>query len=85
MIVNTTRFGQVEIDDDRVLEFPKGLLGFARHQRYALIQPTGESYFFWLQAIDAPELAFVVTDPSVQAPTSISFSNGRLSVSVLTR
>lgn len=65
MLVQTSRFGPVEIDDDRVISFPKGLLGFSSYKQYVLIQPNEESYFFWLQSIEAPELAFVVTDPSL--------------------
>lgn len=65
MIVETSRFGQVEVEEDRVITFGRGLLGFPRHQRYVLIQPSDEGCFFWLQAVDAPELAFVVTDPSL--------------------
>ena len=65
MIVNTSRFGPVEVDDNRVLTFPKGLLGFAKYTQFVLIQPNEEGYFFWLQSTQAPELAFVVTDPSL--------------------
>ena len=68
MHVNTTRFGPVEVEDDRVLTFAKGLLGFPRYQQYVLIQPNDDSYFFWLQSVDTPELAFVVTDPSLFVP-----------------
>lgn len=68
MLVNTSRFGQVEVDDDRVLSFPKGLLGFPRNQRFVLLQPSPESYFYWLQSLDQAELAFVVTDPSLFVP-----------------
>jgi len=65
MMVQTSRFGQVDVDDDRVIEFPKGLLGFAQYKKYVLIQPSDDGYFFWLQSVDTPELAFVVTDPSL--------------------
>jgi len=65
MIVNTSRFGPVEVDDERVITFTKGLLGFPQHRRFVLIQPNDDGYFFWLQSADAPELAFVVTDPSL--------------------
>lgn len=65
MQVNTSRFGTVEVDDQRIITFPKGLLGFPRYTRFALIQPADDSYFFWLQSLDTPELAFVVTDPSL--------------------
>jgi flagellar assembly factor FliW len=65
MFVDTSRFGQVEVDDDRVITFPSGLLGFAKYTRYVLIQGGEETYFFWLQSVDTPELAFVVTDPAL--------------------
>ena len=47
------------------MTFPRGLLGFPSYTRYALIQTGQENYFFWLQAVDEPSLAFVVTDPSI--------------------
>ena len=63
MNVNTTRFGIVDVDDDRIITFPHGLLGFAGFTRYALLQPDDEGVFYWLQSLDEPELAFVVSDP----------------------
>src|SRR4051812_23015741 len=65
MEIDSTRFGRLVIDDDRVMTFPNGLLGFPDHARYALIQTSAENYFFWLQSVDDPNLAFVVTDPTV--------------------
>jgi flagellar assembly factor FliW len=65
MEIETTRFGQMTVDDDRIISLPKGLLGFPNHTRFALIQTGQENYFFWLQSIDEPNLAFVVTDPSI--------------------
>jgi flagellar assembly factor FliW len=64
MDVATTRFGTVQVDTDRVLEFPGGLLGFSSFTRFALLQPDPEGIFLWLQSVDSPELAFVVTDPA---------------------
>ncbi len=69
MMVNTTRFGEVEVDDLRVINFPKGLLGFSSYRRYVLLQPNEDSFFYWLQSVDAPELAFVVTDPRLFVST----------------
>jgi len=65
MNVNTTRFGTVDIDESRIISFPTGLLGFSTFRRFALLQPDDEGIFFWLQSLDAPDLAFVVTDPSL--------------------
>ncbi len=64
MEIETTRFGRLTVDDERIITFPRGLLGFPDHQRYALIQTSEENYFFWLQCVDQPALAFVVTDPT---------------------
>lgn len=68
MQVRTTRFGTIEIADDRVITFPKGLLGFSEHRKYCLLEPAEDSAFYWLQSIDDPSLAFVVTDPSFFMP-----------------
>lgn len=63
MMVETTRFGQVEVDETKLMVFPRGLLGFPFQKHYALVQTGQNSAFYWLQAVDRPELAFVVTDP----------------------
>ncbi len=68
MQVRTTRFGEVEIAEDRVLTFPKGLLGFADRTRYCLLQPNEEACFLWLQSLEDEGLAFVVTDPALFVP-----------------
>jgi len=68
MQIQTSRFGLVEIDDSRIMDFPKGLVGFPSSRKFALIQTNEEGVFFWLQALDRPELAFVVCDPRVFVP-----------------
>ena len=63
--IQTTRFGRLTVDAERIITFPRGLLGFPGFQRYALIQAGEDNYFFWLQCIEDASLAFVVTDPSI--------------------
>jgi flagellar assembly factor FliW len=65
MEIETTRFGRMEVNEERIITFPRGLLGFPSHTRYALIQTGQENYFFWLQSVDEASLAFVVTDPTI--------------------
>ncbi len=72
MEIQTTRFGVMSIEDERLMTFPNGLLGFPSHTRFALIQTGSENYFFWLQSVDDPHLAFVVTDPSTFSRTTKS-------------
>lgn len=66
--IETTRFGTVSVDGDRVLEFPSGLLGFAHATRWVLLQPDEEGCFYWFQSCDQEDLAFVVTDPQYWVP-----------------
>jgi flagellar assembly factor FliW len=63
MIIETSRFGQLEVDEQRLIRIEQGILGFPDFTRYALVQTGQDSGFYWLQAVDTPSLAFVVTDP----------------------
>lgn len=65
MEVRTTRFGMLNIAEERVIHIPKGLLGFSQYTRYCLLEPGDDACFFWLQCVDEASLAFVVTDPSL--------------------
>ena len=60
MLIETSRFGQVEVDGARLIRFPAGVLGFPDDHRYALIQTGEGSAFYWLQSVDRADLAFVV-------------------------
>jgi len=68
MLIETSRFGPLEVDEERLIRFPKGILGFPNQQDYALIQTAENSVFYWLQAVDRPDLAFVICDPRVFVP-----------------
>lgn len=63
MLIDTSRFGPLEVDDQRLITFGEGILGFPNNRTFALVQTGEESAFYWLQAVDRPELAFVVCDP----------------------
>ena len=65
MEIQTSRFGTLMVEDDRVMTFPNGLLGFPNRAQFALIQTGSENYFFWLQSVEDPSLAFVITDPNI--------------------
>jgi flagellar assembly factor FliW len=68
MVIETSRFGGIEVDDQRFLNFPKGVLGFPDDREFALIQTGENSGFYWMQAVRRPELAFVVCDPRLFVP-----------------
>ena len=61
-IIKTKPFGEIEVADDQVIEFPEGILGFDYVDRFVLLEEK-ESPFIWLQAYSEPELAFVMVSP----------------------
>jgi flagellar assembly factor FliW len=68
MLIETTRFGPVDVDESRLIEIPAGLLGFSSFKTFSLLQPDDNGVFFWLQSVETPDLAFVVTDPALWVP-----------------
>ncbi len=62
LTIESSRFGQVEIDPASVLEFPEGLIGLAG-SRYAMIADNPEAPFMWLQSLEDPSLALPVANP----------------------
>ena len=63
MTIESSRFGRVEIDPERIVEFPDGLIGLGG-SRYALLASDEESPFLWLHSLEDPDLALPVTDPA---------------------
>ena len=59
----STRFGTFEVNDESLLTFPSGILGFPEWTRYVLLDHDTDAPFKWLQCMERPELAFVVLDP----------------------
>jgi flagellar assembly factor FliW len=62
--IDSTRFGQIEIQDEAVIEFPNGLIGLSG-KRYALVAREENGAFQWLHSLDDPSLAIPVTNPFV--------------------
>jgi flagellar assembly factor FliW len=60
MQINSQRFGVVELEDDAVLTFASGIIGFSREHAFALIPHQSSPYLAWLQSVTTPELAFPV-------------------------
>jgi len=64
MQLQTKLFGNIDIDNKDTLYFPSGIPGFENVKKYVLLgRQEAKAPFFWLQGIDDPNLAFVVTDP----------------------
>lgn len=64
----TARFGIVQIEAEKILHFPEGLLGLPDHKDYCLLPHQPGSPFLWLQSITVPYLSFIVIDPLLGEP-----------------
>jgi len=67
MIISTSRFGQVELKQEDVLNFPEGLLGFADLRKFVLLDDPNDEIFAWLQSCEAAQIAFPVLEPELFA------------------
>lgn len=62
MLVQTTRFGEIEVLEEEVFYFKQGIPGFKDVQRFVLIE-IEDSPFQYMQSIDLGEVAFIVASP----------------------
>jgi len=65
MVVNTTRFGPIDVSTDDILQFEEGLLGFNDLTRFVLLDDPSDDIFAWLQSCDEPSIAFPVLEPEL--------------------
>jgi len=62
MQIDTLRFGMVEVDEEKIIEFADGIPGLEQYNRYALLQ-FEESYpIVWLQSMDEIGICLPVLD-----------------------
>ena len=63
--VDTKPFGEIEVDDGQIIDFPEGILGFDFIKKFVILDSDDEgSPFKWMQAYNEKGLAFVIIRPS---------------------
>ena len=68
MKINTRVFGEVEIADEKIITFEKGIIGFPDMKHFTLLHDSekGSSVGIrYLQSIEEPEFAMPVMDPLI--------------------
>ena len=63
MLINTSRFGEIEVQDDQIITMPSGLIGFSEDRRFVIREDEAAKPFLWLQSVDNDALAFVMIEP----------------------
>lgn len=63
MEILTRDFGKVNIDKDKIIEFPDGIPGFKDEKEFVLLPLDEDSLFVIMQSVNTPELAFITIEP----------------------
>ena len=70
MKIQTRAFGEVDIEDDKIITFTDGIIGYPELTKFALIydKEKGSSSIQWLQSVDEPGFALPVMNPLIVCP-----------------
>lgn len=66
MLAQTKFFGTIDIEDEKIIEFPMGIIGFENLKKFALIYDSERderSKISWLQSMEEPLMVLPVISP----------------------
>ncbi len=66
MVAETKFFGTIDIEDDKIINFPNGIIGFENLKNFALIYDSEReerSKISWLQSMEEPLMVLPVINP----------------------
>lgn len=69
MVIETKIFGKVEVDENKKIKFPQGIIGFPELTDFMLIHDSESSGGIrWMQSVQEPAFAMPVMDPFIVMP-----------------
>ena len=71
MRVETRLFGEIDIEEDKIITFPNGLVGFPDMKKFTIIydeDKPGKNGIIWFQSLDEPQFAMPVMEPNAVVP-----------------
>lgn len=68
MKIVTTRFGELEVQENELFQIPEGILGFENLKNFFFVDPNDQTLILWLQSKEEPALAFPVIEPKIFNP-----------------
>ena len=76
MIINTVKFGDVEVEESRIFDFVMPIIGFDDLTRFVILDPNKDTLFKWLQSVEEPSLAFpIISVASLNYDYSVDLSD----------
>jgi flagellar assembly factor FliW len=78
MKISTARFGEIEIEEERIFKFELPIIGFNELRKFVILDLNKDNFFKWLQSIEDPALAFPIVsvfsmdiDYSIDLPDNV--------------
>lgn len=71
MLVKTRCFGEIDLEEDKILTFDNGIMGFEDFKRFTILFDNEEDdtpVISWLQSLDEEALAIPVINPLLVKP-----------------
>ena len=71
MKANTRLFGEIDIEEEKIITLENGMIGFPDMQKFALIfdeEKGKEAKIMWLQSMDDSQVTFPVMRPEIVMP-----------------
>ncbi len=69
MKVDTRVFGEIDIEEEKILTFEDGIIGFPDLKKFAIVfDEEKKSEISWLQSLDEPVFAMPIMNPLVIKP-----------------
>ncbi|MBC7087513.1 MAG: flagellar assembly protein FliW [Tissierellales bacterium] len=62
-IISTKYLGNISIEDENIINFPNGILGFENSKRFVMIDFPNNTLFKFLQDIDNENVSFILINP----------------------
>jgi flagellar assembly factor FliW len=69
MLIKTVNFGDLEIPEDKIIDFEEGLPGFPQIRKFAVLEFEDVKPFQYLQALGDPPIALLIINPFLIDPS----------------
>lgn len=66
MLINTRCFGEINLDENKIVTFENGVMGFESYKQFTILYNIEDekSKISWLQSVEEPSLALPIINPT---------------------
>jgi flagellar assembly factor FliW len=64
----TRKFGEIEVDENKIVNMPYGLPGFDGFDKFVILEDPKTAPFCWFQSVEEPSLSLIIMNPFLFKP-----------------